>query len=360
MKDTSVNSTLCFISGNRLAIRIVNLAIALILIVVFMGGWTRINDAGLSCPDWPGCFGQWTVPSSQEELKTANTLYPELEVDSHKSWLEMIHRYLAGMLGLLILSLAIIALYKRNSPHFPHRLIFSLLFLVCCQALLGMWTVTFKLLPIIVSLHLFGGLLTTVLLLILRQLLLKNHFGHYKLYSKEGVAVSIGIVILMIQILLGGWTSSNYAGWGCSHWLSCNPTLDIEYDYMGAFSISTDTVNSHQGGNLSLPARGAIQIVHRIGAISVLLYFSLIYLATFTRLFQQPKVLRKYIGGFLILTLLQIGLGLMNIVWAMPHSLAIAHHIVAVAMLIVVTQMLDKSLSLSKGAKDVETELANN
>mgnify|MGYP000014654446 CR=1 FL=1 len=313
-----------------------NLSILLVLVVILMGGWTRINDAGLSCPDWPGCFGQLTVPDTQQELASAADNFPTVAVEQGKSWLEMIHRYLAGCLGLLILAMAVIAVKQRKHKDYPVKLSITLLMLVVFQALLGMWTVTLKLLPIIVTAHLFGGLLTMVLLIIVRRRINQGVKTKYN-WSNYSKALAIGLFLLVAQILLGGWTSSNYAGWGCSDWLGCNPTVEIDYNYVDAFKVTFDSSVSHQGGTLQLAERGAIQIVHRIGAAVVLLYFA--GLLVFCRKTENSNSL-------LLLTSLfaaQVVVGLLNIAFAIPTILAMLHHILAVAILIMTTVMLANS-----------------
>ncbi len=318
---------------SKAAVYLVNSAIVLVLMVVLMGGWTRINDAGLSCPDWPGCFGQLTVPQSDAQLLSAEMLYPNIEVQPTKSWLEMIHRYLAATLSMLILGLVYIAILMRKNPHYPCLLSYSLLALVGLQAMLGMWTVTLKLLPIVVTTHLLGGLLTTVLLLILRHKIVTDNSQPIQ-WQRANTAALIGLLILFLQILLGGWTSSNYAGWGCGDWLGCNPNLNIQYNFSQAFTVSLDATYTHQGGRLPLSARGAIQISHKIGALVVLVYFVGLY-CWLLKTHRQSKLISSLVG----LTLLQIVLGLLNIVFAIPTLLAMAHHLVAVVMLIVTTKL---------------------
>ncbi len=334
------------IAGKRLALGLVSGAIILVLIVVLMGGWTRISDAGLSCPDWPGCFGQLTVPSTEAELAKAEQLYPNIAVEESKGWLEMLHRYLAGSLGLMILALAMLAFSYRKQAHYPHILSYSLLVLVVFQALLGMWTVTLKLLPIIVTLHLLGGLLTTILLILLRAKILTERQPPVK-WQKQHYAFAIGLIVLLGQILLGGWTSSNYAGWGCSDWLACNPSLSVEYDFKSAFSLTFDTTYSHQGGLLGLAQRGAIQIVHRIGALIVVLYFFGLWIVMF-----KQNMWKKSCAVLVFLTTVQIILGLMSVAWAMPTGLAMAHHFVAIIMLVFITGLLAASLKKSRGVDD--------
>jgi cytochrome c oxidase assembly protein subunit 15 len=313
-----------------------NVSLLLVLVVILMGGWTRINNAGLSCPDWPGCFGQLTVPNTQQELRNAADNFPSVAVEQSKSWLEMIHRYLAGSLGLLILTMAFIAIKKRKQKNYPVKLSITLLVLVVFQALLGMWTVTLKLLPIIVTAHLFGGLLTMVLLIIVRRHIHK--IIQVKLrWSNYSKALALGLFLLVLQVLLGGWTSSNYAGWGCSDWMGCNPKIAIEYNYIGAFKVTLDSSVSHQGGTLQLAERGAIQIVHRLGAAIVLLYF--------TGLLILCRKKEEY-RSLILLTVLftaQIVVGLMNIAFAIPTLLAMLHHILAVFILMITTLMLANS-----------------
>ncbi len=313
-----------------------NVSVLLVLIVILMGGWTRINDAGLSCPDWPGCFGQLSVPTTELELTTAADNFPNVAVEQSKSWLEMIHRYLAGGLGFLILGMALIAIKHRKLDNYPVKLSGILLLLVVFQALLGMWTVTLKLLPIIVTAHLLGGLLTMVLLIIVRRQITQTKRVEIN-WSNYTKALTVGLLLLVFQILLGGWTSSNYAGWGCSDWVGCNPKVEIEYNYIDAFKVTFDSSVSHQGGNLQLAERGAIQIVHRIGALVVLIYFSGL-------LFYYKK--REEHKHLLILTMLlvsQVVIGLLNIAFAIPTVLAMLHHIFAVLLLMMTTLMLANS-----------------
>jgi len=343
-----MTSTSLSVTGNTdtvraWALKLVNCAIVLVLLVVLMGGWTRINDAGLSCPDWPGCFGQLIVPNSHTQIDAAALLYPEIAVEQSKSWLEMIHRYLAASLGLVILALALIAIYLKKDRHYPQMLSYCLLGLVVFQALLGMWTVTLKLLPIVVTAHLLGGLLTTVLLLMLRDKMLSINASNRHWHSASYV-VFVGLLLLFFQILIGGWTSSNYAGWGCSDWLGCNPTLDIDYKYSSAFSVSFDSTYSHQGGTLALAERGAIQIIHRVGAILVATYFIGMYFAVAR---YQPWA--NACRWLVYLTVFQIMLGMMNIALAMPAYLAMAHHLMAVIMLIQTTRVLAISFSYRQG-----------
>jgi len=182
--------------------------------VILMGGWTRIMDAGLGCPDWPGCFGQMTAPISAAHIAEAQQNFAGVEVDVTKGWLEMIHRYMASTLGFLILLLAFIAWQRPEKSDYPVRLSFVLLILVICQGLFGMWTVTLKLLPVVVSGHLLGGLLTLTLLILLAGKL--RHAAVPESPSSGRWIMRMAGMVVFMPMLLGGGTSSNYAGWSCA------------------------------------------------------------------------------------------------------------------------------------------------
>ena len=203
-------------------IRLCHIAILLALVVVLLGAWTRINDAGLGCPDWPGCYGEMILPVDKTKLESAQQLYPDQPLVEAKGWLEMVHRYAAGILGLMIAALAYLGWKERYRNDYPLLLSFGLLVLVILQAAFGMWTVTMKLLPQVVTLHLLGGLLTLSLLFVLRYKLKRI----YQQVKPPGPVrhkrwIVIGAALLFGQIMLGGWTSSNYAGWACTDWLVC-------------------------------------------------------------------------------------------------------------------------------------------
>lgn len=322
----------------RTAWKLVNLAILLVLLVVLMGGWTRINDAGLSCPDWPGCYGHIVMPGSHEALELAQQRYPDTPIEKHKTWLEMGHRYLAGSLGLLIAALAGIAVHKRKTRAYPVGLSVALLLLVVIQALFGMWTVTLKLHPLVVTLHLMGGLLTLTLLLFLRQKLKRLNIREPINTAAPQRWFLIGIFLLLLQIALGGWTSSNYAGYACTHWVSCNPGTELGLDFAAGFDPVKSIGPNYQGGQLGVEARAAIQVVHRIGALVVLTY-TLILLWCFSRIPALTTPLRL----LTVLVAAQVGLGVANIVHALPIGLAMAHHFMAVAVLLALLWAYDRA-----------------
>ncbi|WP_051560016.1 COX15/CtaA family protein [Marinobacterium jannaschii] len=302
-------------------------AIALALVVVLLGGWTRLNDAGLGCPDWPGCYGTMILPSDPQQLQLAQQAYPEVPLVPEKGWLEMIHRYAAASLGLVILVLALVALKRRGEQGYPLKLSLGLLLLVIVQGMFGMWTVTMKLLPQVVTLHLLGGLTTLALLIRLRQRLATGSDQGGRSGLRQ--AVQVGFLLLFIQFALGGWTSSNYAGWACSHWLQCEAEEVVRPDFAAGFSLPELGEHSFEGGLLPREARAAIQIVHRLAAVVVVIYLLGIALtALYKGLARGPALV------LIALVLLQSLLGIANVIYALPLHLAVAHHGGAVLLLI--------------------------
>lgn len=304
------------------------IAVVLALLVVMLGAWTRINNAGLSCPDWPGCYGQIVVPGSLQEQELAASLFPETPLEFGKAWLEMGHRYLAGLLGLLIATVAVLSWKMRKIEGYPFLLSQFLLLLVVAQALFGMWTVTMKLLPQVVTLHLLGGMATLALLVMLNYRL--NSLSEGKTAAGSTIRKWIGgaIGVLFLQLILGGWTSSNYAGYACEHWLFCNPGSSLEMDFTAAFSLPTAGDN-YLGGQLPLEGRAAIQVSHRLGALLVSLYCLGLYL--WLRNNPELKLPLRVMLGVL---LLQLGVGVLNVLYAVPVGLAMVHHAGAVLLML--------------------------
>ena len=205
-------------------LRLALLTSALALVVVVLGAFVRLSDAGLGCPDWPGCYGNIDVPKTEQEVQLANDAYPDRPVEAAKAWKEMIHRYFAGALGLLVLIMAILAIRNRHSEKQQVYVPVFLVGLIIFQALLGMWTVTIKLNPTIVMSHLMGGLATLSLLwwVSLRQGRLfvqrQSDIGDYS--GLRRIAL-IGLLVVILQIMLGGWTSANYAALHCPDFPTC-------------------------------------------------------------------------------------------------------------------------------------------
>jgi len=318
-----------------MAIRWVRGAIGLALVVVLLGGWTRLNDAGLGCPDWPGCYGNWVLPEDHAGLRVN---YPDAVIDLRKGWIEMIHRYAAATLGLVVIGLAVVAWRNRTRVGYPVGLSLGLLGLVIIQGMFGMWTVTLKLLPGVVTLHLLGGLATLSLLVRLEQRLRRLASGQVAQSVRGQGGVRLLLFCLFLQLLLGGWTSSNYAGWACSDWLLCHRDQTIEYDFATGLNPFMAVGPNYEGGLHDASARAAIQITHRLGA--VLLIVVSLWLAW--RLWSQ-RPLRVPILFYLVTLGVQVLLGIANVIWLLPLGLAVAHHGTAVLLLLLALNLYDRA-----------------
>lgn len=293
-------------------------AIALATVVVLLGAYTRLVDAGLGCPDWPGCYGFLSVPESHEDVQLAQAAFPHAPVEAHKAWPEMVHRYFAGSLGLVIALLALLAIRQRHVASQPLALPLMLAVLVLFQAALGMWTVTLGLLPVVVMGHLLGGF-TTLALLFLLFLKIRDNNRPAMASSLRSLAI-IGLVIVIAQIVLGGWTSANYAAIICTDFPTCQGFMLPPLDFSGALQLHTEGLESYLGGHLDNDARVTIHWLHRLGALLTTLY--LIFLQI--KLFQAGE---KKLAAILLLVLLsQISLGISNVVFSLPLAVAVAHN----------------------------------
>ena len=307
----------------------------LALTVVLLGAYTRLVDAGLGCPDWPGCYGFLSVPDEQHEIEAAIEAFPHAPVEAHKAWPEMIHRYFAGSLGLLVAALAILAIINRAKKELPFILPLMLLVLVTFQAALGMWTVTMGLLPIIVMGHLLGGFLTLVLLLIL--FLNIKHGNPVAWASPVRSLALLGFFIVFTQIILGGWTSANYAAIICTDFPTCQGNLIPPLDFSGALTISTEGVSSYLGGHLDNAARVTIHWMHRVGALVTSIYL----LFLIVKLFVNGWTMFATLISLLLVT--QVSLGISNVVFSLPLAVAVAHNGVAVLLLMTIAALIHYS-----------------
>ena len=302
------------------------LAAVLAFGVVMLGAYVRLSQAGLGCPDWPGCYGHVTVPSAAQ----AAAVDAARPLESARAWKEMVHRYFAGSLATLILLLAASAWMKRREPGQPLLLPTLLLALVIFQALLGMWTVTLLLFPPVVMGHLLGGLATFVLLV----LLVLQSGG----FLREGVAASdgmrrfaaLGLAVLACQIALGGWVSSNYAAIACPDFPACQGSFWPAMDFANGFSWHGLGID-YQGGILAGPARTAIHVMHRLGAFCTLL--ALGGAALLCLLKGGSRALRLLGALVLGLLLLQIALGISLVEFGWPLPLADLHNGTAALLL---------------------------
>ena len=318
--------------------KIALISVLLALCVVVLGAYVRLSHAGLGCPDWPGCYGHLVgVPESDDEIDQANQAYPERAVESDKAWKEVIHRYFAGVLGILILLLAIMAIKNRNDPQQPVVLPIVLVGLVIFQALLGMWTVTLLLKPVIVMLHLLGGLLIVALLW---WLVLKSS-KHTSSISKNSymVALVLGLVLLIGQIVLGGWTSTNYAALACPDFPTCQGEWWPETDFKEAFVFWRGLGQNYEFGVLDNPARTAIHLSHRLFAIVVGFYWLFLLLRIILGK-RNSNNLRQIAGVSMALLFAQIALGISNIVLHLPISVAVMHNGGAALLLLSVVTLI--------------------
>jgi len=310
--------------------RLALLGTLLALCVVVLGAWVRLSDAGLGCPDWPGCYGQLTVPSEESAIREANAAFPERPLEPVKALREMVHRYFAGVLGLLVLALAVLAWRNRREPGQPLRLPVFLLGLIIAQALLGMYTVTLLLKPVIVLAHLLGGLATLGLL---AWLAMPSPARVTDSTNVRMLAVT-GLFIVVIQIALGGWTSANYAALACPDFPTCQTQWWPPADFGEGFVLWRGLGVDYEGGVLDNAARVAIHLTHRIGALVTSVF--LVALSVML-LLRRGEPLLRLSGGFIAAILaIQILVGVLMVVGGLPLTLATTHNGVAALLLLAI------------------------
>lgn len=313
---------------------------ALALVVIVLGAYVRLSDAGLGCPDWPGCYGHLVLPADSASRTAAQAVFPDRELQAGKAWREMIHRYAASSLGLIVVLVALLAWLNRHSTRQPVVLPFVLLGVIIFQGMLGMWTVTLLLKPLIVMGHLLGGMTTLGLLtwLLLEERRRNADRGHRHFLWP----VVAGLCVLVAQISLGGWTSSNYAALACPDLPTCQGQWwPGDTDFSNAFVLWRGLGINYEYGVLDAPARVAIHFTHRLGAMLTLLV--LVSVAWWAR--RRIPVHRVQRASLLVMVavLLQVSLGL-SIVWfGMPLPLATAHNGVAALLLLSMINLLHVS-----------------
>lgn len=295
--------------------------VILVFGVIMLGAYTRLKDAGLGCPDWPGCYGSIIAPTSNTESEI---------IEVGKAWTEMIHRYVAGSLGLLILFITVRSIQLRKSAPHLWPIACVILSLTVFQGLLGMWTVTLRLYPIVVMGHLLGGM---AILGFCWLLFLKTNPGVQRVPANNLLLTLsyISILVLSIQIALGGWTSANYAGLVCADFPTCQGFLWPKMDVTNAFNLTAVGIFDSPGIPLENTARVTIQMFHRIGALVTTIVLS----ALSIQLIMQKNNSLKYMGQMLALTLLaQILLGISNVLAHLPLAVSLLHNAVAAVLLI--------------------------
>ncbi len=367
--------------------RLAWLAVALAFCVIVFGAFVRLSDAGLSCPDWPTCYGHAAWPTQSQDVAQANRAFPMRPYENSKAWREQVHRMLAGSLGALVLVIALAAVRRRprgmaiviaasvlvagSIPLYIHgaypaagalatlgevlliadamtwsntsmappdsaRLAALTLAMVIFQALLGMWTVTWLVMPVVVMGHLLGGLATFALLTAMAWRATPE--GRLTLAGavRLRALLWIGLGLLILQIALGGWTSTNYAAWACgADFPKCLDQWWPASDFRQAFVLWRGFGVDYSRNRLDPSALVAIQMTHRIVALLVFGHFTGVGI----RLLRTPG-LRFWGSALLVLLVAQIALGISNVMFALPLPIAIAHNAGAALLLFVVVSLL--------------------
>jgi len=305
------------------------------LVVIVFGAFVRLSNAGLSCPDWPTCYGKVTWPVHEHEVDAANAAFPDRPVESNKAWREQVHRFLAGGLILTTFALAIWSWRRRRDLHGLAAVPLAASVFILFQALLGMWTVTWKLKPIVVMGHLLGGMTTFALLAYSALRLTIPPIANLRFPAAEKDKLwrltAVGIGLVAVQIALGGWTSSNYAALACGlDFPSClGQWWPGNMDFHEAFVLWRGIGVNYEGGVLDGSARIAIQLVHRIGAVLV---FGHVAFAVVQRAARHVET-RPFAVAIGIALLLQVSLGIANVKLGLPLPIATAHNGVAAVLL---------------------------
>lgn len=329
------------------------LATLLTVVVVMLGAWTRLVDAGLGCPDWPGCYGFLTVPQSETRIAIAEARFPDDPVEVEKGWPEMIHRYAAGVLGLMVFGLAAYGIRHRREG-LPVKLPVFIACFVVLQAAFGMWTVTLKLWPQVVLLHLLGGF-TTLSLLTLLTLRLRGRRRQVPDAAGRRLAglrpwLYGGLLLVVLQIALGGWTAANYAAVACTDLPTCNGQWwPRDMDFRHGFDLSQSVGPNYLGGQLMADGRVAIHFSHRLGALVLLGYFAVLLALLWRR--TADTGLRPWVALVAGVLALQITLGLLNVLLHIPLGIAVAHNAVGAGLLLTVVNLLWRWQPLMKTAE---------
>jgi len=366
-------------------------AVFAFLVIVF-GAFVRLSNAGLSCPDWPTCYGKATWPGHEQEIARANEAFPDRPFETHKAWREQVHRMLAGTLGTLVFALALVAAWPRRAhvaallaaalsaaigialyikglyaasallsalalalplgaaatlPRaWPWRVAVAAFGVVIFQAMLGMWTVTLLLKPIVVMGHLLGGLLTFSLLAAV-ALALAARVAPDHAQRRLRPMIVVALVLLSLQIALGGWTSANYAALACgADFPTCAGSWWPQVDFREGFVLWRGIGVNYEGGVLDAAARAAIQIAHRLGALVVFGHV----LATAVLAWRRGLRAHATLVGVLLCT--QVALGILNVKLLLPLPVATAHNGVAALLLISLIALLVRVLPHGVASKD--------
>lgn len=302
------------------------ISVVLCFIVVTFGAYVRLADAGLGCPDWPGCYGALTPTQAASEISKAEAAMPSGPVTMPKAWKEMIHRYLAGALGVLIACMAFMSWANKQPKEIPRWFPTVLAFAVVMQAIFGMWTVTLLLKPAIVTGHLIGGMLIFCLL---GWQIVRIRGGKKSASAGLRMFAKIALIAVALQVALGGWVSTNYAALACTDFPKCHGEWKpAKMDFEHGFTIARELGKTKAGENLSRESLTAIHWTHRVNAIFVALI-----VGVFAWRMRQSKAFAKEALGVDILLAVQILLGISNVWFSLPLPIAVAHNGVAALLL---------------------------
>ncbi|WP_035054536.1 COX15/CtaA family protein [Andreprevotia chitinilytica] len=306
--------------------------------LAMLGAYVRLSDAGLGCPDWPGCYGRITPPEQQHEIAHAEKHFGG-EVDPAKGWKEMVHRYCVGGLSLLLLAALILTARHRRELNVNVPMLLAPVAVIVFQALLGMWTVTLKLMPIVVTSHLIGGLtlLATITLIASRASL-----------SQQALSgrswVWLALVVVIAQIVLGGWVSSNYAGLACDGFPACRGSFAPPPGLLDALHPDRQLGLTASGAPLTIDHLAAIHWLHRLGALVVLAVVG----GLAWRLRRIQPRWAKLLGLALVV---QLTLGIVNAVYSLPLPAAVAHNGGAGLLVVLLTALLASTRSENTDAQ---------
>ena len=309
--------------------------------LIVFGAFTRLSDSGLGCPDWPGCYGEATPFGAREEIHAAQTALPSGPVTWSKAWIEMIHRYLAMTVGVLILVMAAAAWRaRRQLPLSPWWPTLTLVWVVV-QGLFGKYTVTLKLYPAIVTLHLLGGLALLALLAVQHEAFRRRPLALPSGLRSWAVAAAVALVV---QVALGGWVSTNYAVLACTGFPQCNGQWWPAMDAAHGFTLLRELGQGRDGGALPFDALVAIHMAHRLFAVVLTLLLG----ALAWRLWHAGRaggdeVLRRFGVVLAALLLAQLLSGLSNVVLGWPLVAALGHSAGAAGLVLVLALLLARS-----------------
>ena len=390
-------------TANSLAAKLALFAIFAAFVVIAFGAFTRLADAGLGCPDWPTCYGYVLWPETEAQIQQANAIYAETPVESDKTWPEQVHRLFASSLGFIALLLfgfafrqskdkqqklimstvvgclllalvikialkmqwdygaeamhdiydvvaglvvlaafAVIAVCAKLFDSTPAALKLStfLVALVILQGLFGMWTVTLKVWPQVVTLHLLGGFSVVSVIWILYQRLRGQHWQMPALQLQQLTLVKpwakLGLTVVVLQIALGGWTTSNYAAVACPDLPTCQSAWWPAMDFAKGFNILQEIGPNYLGGQMENEARVAIHMAHRIGAIITSAFLLLLFVKL---LAVKAELVSRSAYIMLFVLIAQLVLGLSNIIFHFPLNVAVLHNAVGAVLLLVLVNL---------------------